>query len=111
MQEINHNNLPEAVSLVYTKLLAIERMLQSQPGDVPVEKDSFLNIKQAAELLTLAIPTVYCLVSKGALPVHKRGKRLYFSSKELVDWIKAGRKQTSAERMEAAANFVMKKKR
>ncbi|MBS1780376.1 MAG: helix-turn-helix domain-containing protein [Bacteroidetes bacterium] len=111
MQEITHNNMPEAISLVYTKLLAIERMLQSQPGEVPVERDSFLNIKQAAELLTLAVPTVYCLVSKGELPVHKRGKRLYFSSKELLDWIKAGRKKTTDEVRAEAEAFTSRTKR
>ena len=56
-----------------------------------------INITDAATLLGLAVPTMYSKVSKGELPYMKRGKRLYFSRTELLDYIKAGKKKSSAE--------------
>jgi len=59
--------------------------------------EELLTIKQAAEFLTLSVPTIYGLVQRAEIPVNKRGKRLYFSKQELTDWIKAGRKKTNDE--------------
>ena len=73
------------------------------------ETDKLLTIKQAAELITLSVPTVYGLVSRKEIPVSKRGKRLYFSKFELTDWIKAGRKLTTAEIDSKAEQFINNK--
>ena len=62
-----------------------------------VDSDNLLTIKQAAEFITLSVPTIYGLVQRSEIPVSKRGKRLYFSKQELTDWIKAGRKKTNDE--------------
>ena len=61
------------------------------------QPEQLLTIQQAAEFLSLTVPTIYSKVSKGELPFMKRGKRLYFSKTELMEYIKAGRKQTKAE--------------
>ena len=73
--------------------------------------DELLTIKQAAELLKLAVPTVYGMVSRREIPHSKRGKRLYFSSQELKDWIKAGRKQTAGEISAEAVEFITNRKK
>ena len=54
------------------------------------DTEQLLTIKQAAEFLSLTVPTLYGLVQRAAIPVSKRGKRLYFSKQELTEWIKAG---------------------
>lgn len=54
------------------------------------EEEKFLTVQQAAEFLNLTVPTMYSKVSKGELPVMKRGKRLYFSSIQLMEYIKEG---------------------
>lgn len=54
-------------------------------------KDDFLTIQQAAEFLKLSVPTIYSKVSKRQLPFMKRGKRLYFSLKELSDYLNGGK--------------------
>lgn len=77
-----------------------------EPTDHP---DQLLTIQQAAELLSLTVPTLYSKVSKGELPVMKRGKRLYFSRTELLEYLKAGRKKTNAE-IEAEAETYLKRK-
>lgn len=59
--------------------------------------DELLTIKQAAVLLTLTTPTIYGLVQRREIPFSKRGKRLYFSKKELLEWVAEGRKKTVSE--------------
>lgn len=44
-------------------------------------------IDLAIELTGLAKPTIYGLASKRKIPHSKRGKKLYFSRKELLDWL------------------------
>lgn len=72
-----------------------------------------LSVQEAAELLKLSVATVYALVQKAAIPVSKRGKRLYFSKQELLEWIQQGRKATHAELQQRALdNFqAINKKR
>jgi excisionase family DNA binding protein len=62
-----------------------------EPADQP---EQLLTIQEAAEFLSLTVPTMYSKVSKGELPVMKRSKRLYFSRTELMEYVKAGRKKT-----------------
>lgn len=61
------------------------------------ESDKLLTVTQAGELLNLAVPTIYGLCHRSMIPVCKRGKRLYFSEKELRAWIIAGRRLTVDE--------------
>jgi len=54
-------------------------------------------VELAIEITGLAKSTIYSLVSKRAIPHSKRGKRLYFSRKALLDWIDEGRRKTETE--------------
>lgn len=83
-----------------------------QRGTLPQpETDQLLTVPQAAEFLSLSIPTVYGLVSRAELPVNKRGKRLYFSKQELTDWIKQGRKKTLSETATEAEAYLIDRKK
>lgn len=75
------------------------------------EADQLLTIKQTAELLSLSVPTIYGLVSRGEVPHSKKGKRLYFSKQELLEWVKAGRKKTNAEIAAAADDYLTNKRK
>jgi excisionase family DNA binding protein len=76
------------------------------------QADQPLTIQQAGELLNLSVPTLYGYVHRSEIPVYKRGKRLYFSKPELLEWIKQGKKKTTAEiTSEAEALVVPYKKR
>lgn len=82
--------------------------LRVEPTEHP---EQLLTIQQAAEFLSLFVPTLYSKVSKSELPVMKRGKRLYFSRTELMEYIKEGRKKSNAEiEVEAEAYLTDKKK-
>ena len=65
-------------------------------------------IKEAAQFLNLTVPTMYSKVSKGEVPVTKRGKRLYFFRSELLKYLKEGRKKTNAE-IEAEVDVYLSK--
>ena len=85
--------------------------IQSEKVEPTEHPEQLLTIQQAAELLSLTVPTLYSKVSKSELPVMKRGKRLYFSRTELMEYIKEGRKKSNAEiEAEAEAYLTGKKK-
>lgn len=70
------------------------------------DPDELLTVQGAAEFLSLSVPTVYGLISKGELPVMKRSKRCYFSRKDLMAYVRQGRKKTVRETDQAAHDYL-----
>ena len=79
-----------------------------EPTDQP---EQLLTIQEAAEFLSLTVPTMYSKVSKGELPVMKRSKRLYFSRTELLEYLKDGRKKSNAEIEQEAEAYLSNNKK
>jgi excisionase family DNA binding protein len=79
-----------------------------EPTDQP---EQLLTIQEAAEFLSLTVPTMYSKVSKGELPVMKRSKRLYFSRTELLEYLKDGRKKSNAEIEQEANSYLLNNKK
>ena len=73
-------------------------------------EDEIGGIELALELTGLAKPTIYSLVSTRKIPHSKRGKKLYFSRKELLSWLTNGKRKTQDEIAEEAVNFDAKRK-
>ncbi len=73
-------------------------------------EDSILNIEEAAKFLHLAVPTIRSKASRKELPFMKRGKLLYFSQKELTDYLKKGKVKSNDE-IEAEVNKYLSKKK
>ncbi len=73
-------------------------------------EDEIGGIELAIELTGLAKPTIYGLVSERRIPHSKRGKKLYFSRFELLEWLTNGKRKTQDEIAEEAANFDGKRK-
>lgn len=112
MNELTFDQLPKAISEMADRLEKIEKLLLSQANPTQPEADQFLTIKQVAEILSLSVPTIYGLVQRAEIPSCKRGKRLYFSRQELMDWIKAGRKTMASEiESKTNAHLASKKKK
>ena len=72
------------------------------------DSDEFLTIPQAAKLLHLSVPTMYGKTHRNELPFMKRGKRVLFSKKQLIEYIEQGRKLTNDELKEHAHEFLKK---
>ena len=111
MQQITFEQVPEAIGKVLSELSELRGLITKQQHPQQQEQDQLLTIQQAAALLTLSVPTIYGLVNRSAIPYSKPGKRLYFSKQELTDWIKTGRKKTTAEIEAEATNYVNRKGR
>jgi excisionase family DNA binding protein len=100
--------LETRLSNIETLLLDIKHKATDNPQPTALP-DQLLNIQQAAAFLGLTVPTMYTKVSKCELPVMKRGKRLYFSQAELLEYLKEGRKKSNAEIEAEAAMYLIKK--
>ena len=75
------------------------------------EIDEIGGIDLAVQITGLAKPTIYALVSDLKIPHSKpSGKKLYFSRLELLNWLKAGKRKTSAELALEAENHNPKRK-
>lgn len=96
----------ELETLIETSL---RKILSSQIQKPQLDPDQLLTVQQAAEFLTLSVPTIYGLISKGEVPCMKRGKRVYFSKVELINYLKQGRKKTLAETASEADTYLKKK--
>jgi excisionase family DNA binding protein len=110
-QDLTFEQLPQAVTMLTKeiselKLLLLNNGNEQQSTALP---EQLLNIQQAAAFLNLTVPTIYTKVSKSELPVMKRGKRLYFSQTELLEYLKTGRKKSNAEIEAEAASYLKRK--
>lgn len=108
---LTFEQLPKAVSQLVEKMENIERLLLGRDNHTPTtNSDQLLTIKQASEFLSLAVPTLYSMVSKNELPYMKRSKRLYFSREELINYLKEGRHKSIVEINNEAREYISKRK-
>jgi excisionase family DNA binding protein len=89
---------------------SVEKALKAFSGTQPAtDPDRLMNVDEAADFLSLSKSTIYSMTCKGELPVMKtnRGRKLYFSRNDLMEYVKQGRKMTVAE-IEAAQEQFLK---
>ncbi len=84
---------PELETLIEN---SIRKILNSQLSTPQPKADELLTVQDTAKFLTLSVPTVYGLISKGAIPCMKRSKRVYFSKAELINYLQQGKKKTAS---------------
>ena len=77
-----------------TLLTRISDRLEVEKSDESSQKEDLGDIQLASEITGLAVPTIYSKVSRAEIPCMKRGKKLYFSKHELIQWIRDGKKKT-----------------
>ena len=103
-ENLTFDQLPKAVTLLTQEVSELKKLLlEKQEQQSFKAPEQLLTVQEAADFLNLTVPTIYSKVSKGELPVMKRSKRLYFSSIELLAYLKEGRKKSNTE-IEAEAN-------
>ena len=98
------SSISERVTANILKAVRNEQPTTDQP-------EQLLTIQEAAEFLSLTVPTMYSKVSKREIPVMKRSKRLYFSRTELLDYLKDGRKKSNAEIEQEAEAYLLNNKK
>ncbi len=109
--EITFDQLPAAISNLVFEVSEIKRLLLQKGTAIPYEPEKLLTVQEAAKFLSLSVPTIYGLISKGELPVIKRSKRCYFSNIEILEYMKAGRKKTVDEIATEAESYLEMSKR
>ena len=81
-------------------------------------KDFFKTINPANEVFTLveaskflkvSKSTIYGKVSRSAIPYSKKGRRLFFSEKSLLEWIESGRRKTVEEISKESPSILLNK--
>ncbi|MGI6290976.1 MAG: helix-turn-helix domain-containing protein [Bacteroidales bacterium] len=97
-------DISERVTANILKAVRNEQPTTDQP-------EQLLTIQEAAKFLSLTVPTIYSKVNRKELPFMKRGKRLYFSSTELMEYVKAGRKKSNAEIEQEAKAYLLNNKK
>ena len=110
MEALTFDQLPQAVTILTAELRELRKLILQKKEPQKEQTEEFLNIKQAAELLNLSVPTMYSKVSKNELPVMKQGKRLYFSRTELIAYLRSGKKKSQAEIEAEAEQYFNHKK-
>jgi ParB/RepB/Spo0J family partition protein len=70
------------------------------------EADDILNIDEAMAFLGFKKSTIYSKVNRAEIPHMKRGKRLYFSLKELKNYLRNGKRLTNDEVNEMAKKYL-----
>ncbi len=96
------------LSSIENLILDLKKPVKVEPTEQP---EQLLTVQEAAQFLNLTVPTIYSKVSKGELPVMKRSKRLYFSSTELMDYLKEGRKKSTSEIEQDAEAYLSNKRK
>ncbi len=109
MKEISFDQLPEAVNKLNEKLENIEQILLNKSTKEQEREDEILSVEQAAEFLGLSKPTLYSKNSRGELPYFKRGKRVYYSKNDLIDYLIAGRQHSLDQLNRFADDYINEK--
>lgn len=108
MQQITFEQIPETLGILMQMVASIDNLLRASK-EVNVsqgETDKMLTVEETACFLNLKKATIYTMASRSQIPVNKAGARLYFSQKELTEWIKGGRKKTLIELSDEADKFL-----
>lgn len=110
-ETLTFDQLPQAVAVLTKEVSELKQLLlQKSDQHTTPPAEQLLDVHQAAEFLNLSVPTVYSKVSRGELPVMKRGKKLHFSNTELMQYLKDGRKRTDSEIETEAENYLQKRR-
>ena len=108
-------------NMVFTQLSIIEvrNMLREEVrqalrefGQNPVKDNSdndLLNIQEVAQMLNLAVPSIYGLVHRRKIPYIKRGKKLIFEKSQVEEWLKTGRQKTIYDADKQADDYLYRK--
>ncbi|MDJ1473364.1 helix-turn-helix domain-containing protein [Xanthocytophaga flava] len=98
-QTYMHTSYKEVISCLsrIEILLSDIRPNLSQVSDLLQDNERLGGIELAMEITGLAKSTIYHLAADGLIPFMKQRRKLYFSSRDLYQWIKDGKHKTLQE--------------
>ena len=91
---LSFDQLPKAVGELLTKVdYVISRLDEKKDADgasPTQDDDQMMTMDEACQFIGKKRSTMYSLTSERRIPYRKRGNKLYFFKKELVEWIQSG---------------------
>ena len=97
---LSFDQLPKAVGELLTKVdYVISRLDEKKDAAEASENtndDQMMTMDEACQFIGKKRSTMYSLTSERRIPYRKRGNKLYFFKKELVEWIQSGGASNSA---------------
>ena len=94
INNLSFDQLPKAVGELMTKVdYVISRLDEKKDADgasPTLDDDQMMTMEEACKFIGKKRSTMYSLTSERRIPYRKRGNKLYFFKKELVEWIQSG---------------------
>lgn len=91
---LSFDQLPKAVGELLTKVdYVISRLDEKKDADgssPTQDDDQMMTMDEACQFIGKKRSTMYSLTSERRIPYRKRGNKLYFFKKELIEWIQSG---------------------
>ena len=91
---LSFDQLPKAVGELLAKVdYVISRLDEKKEvdGSSPTQNDDqMMTMDEACQFIGKKRSTMYSLTSERRIPYRKRGNKLYFFKKELIEWIQSG---------------------
>jgi hypothetical protein len=93
-------------------LIAISNNSPTVPTVPNVPEDEIGGIELAENITKLAKSTIYSKVSSETIPFMKtpESKKLYFSKRDLEEWIKSSKRFTESDTRQQAIEYITKRK-
>ena len=100
-------SVPEIRGIIREELRSV---ILEEKGAQPrnIEETNFQNIHEISKMIDLAVPTIYGLVHRRKIPHIKRGKKLLFEKKLIMEWL-ANYRQCSAEQTRQRSEAIINK--
>lgn len=101
--------------LIIEKLNAIEDLLKKTKEDnrtfvvLNSSLPDVLNLKQASEYISLFKSAIYKKTAERSIQHFKQGKKLYFKTSNLSEWLTKLRISTKGEIEKEASEYIMRK--
>lgn len=93
--EITFEKMPQAIAMILSEVSNIKHLIEKERE--PVKTRQPIDIEGASQVIMKARSTIYYLTRKGKIPSYKNGKKIYFYKDELLAWVDAGKRKTTAE--------------
>ncbi len=91
IDKISFNNIPEVLTVILSKLDAIENIVSKQLISPAKEEQQWFNVSALKDYLPThpAVQTIYTWTSTHKIPYHKQGRSLFFYKTEIDEWLQS----------------------
>ena len=111
--EIKDKNF-EDLRIIDLTVGQFKELLNQRPNVVQVQEkedpEDFLTAEEARVYLNVALSTLYGMVCRKEISVHKPGKKLYFKREDLNSFINQARKKSKVEFLDEVNQYSRKNK-